>query len=543
MAAQTRRQDDGKGHPDPTDIVHTGGLDGMSDYTVFRLRYANKKNLPVRLLNGWHIQEALPAGEGKICLVGNYRENIIRTSAVVGIQSSRRIITANGVYILGEDSKVLANGLKGGLHKLFADGFPENWKAAAHEALVGGGPAGHSALHESHCGVPEPAAEAAASPILGLDACEAKHSPGIFDFACAEEPAAEELPAISYDAAEVPSATGCGGAGEMQDSAGRPCTVGDLESMERSESDNVPLIGLSFTADDESEKFDDTPNYSYTEGPIMLDPVRDMAGSSLARVPAKEGSFCLETNENIGNFRGSFSMASSLGDDIAKSTLRDAAFPPKSRAEANVADQAIFQEASCIRNTDAALLGYCGLAFNGSAMDDSSSGSVHIPAKADMDGEAVHISSMPFYKNRYGERASASMCELPGVGSATLQSLGGSAPSCDSRRCSYPGLAIDVPAISAEAFLSEMNGIVYEAENQPENDDCSAGGPMTRESPANEPNVLDITVVNNSIVIKKKAMSIGDPSAAQEPSHDFPAQKAPEEAISSPEDPISGSCP
>ncbi|KAI5176232.1 hypothetical protein PAEPH01_2257, partial [Pancytospora epiphaga] len=120
----------------PTDIVHNGGLEGITDYTVFRLRYAKKKNLPVRLLTDWYIQEASPRGEGRICIVGNYKENIIRTSAVVSIQSKRRVITANGVYILGTSTEVMSNVLPGNLQEHFTDGFPLNWKTLAYKAFL-----------------------------------------------------------------------------------------------------------------------------------------------------------------------------------------------------------------------------------------------------------------------------------------------------------------------------------------------------------------------------------------------------------------------
>ncbi|KAI4290946.1 hypothetical protein PAPHI01_0220 [Pancytospora philotis] len=125
----------GSGGVDPRDIVHSGGLDGITDFRVFRLRYPRRVSAEPRLLTDWFVQEVANAVVPGVCLVGQCKNAIIRTSPVTGILSSKRVLTCSGVYVLSDTNKVLENPLKNGAHNLFVNGFPANWKEAVQQAL------------------------------------------------------------------------------------------------------------------------------------------------------------------------------------------------------------------------------------------------------------------------------------------------------------------------------------------------------------------------------------------------------------------------
>lgn len=114
---------------DPADIIHSGALQGLSDYTIFRLRHPRRTALPERLLSDWHVLEVNADGPPKLCLVGRYRENIIRTSPIIDVKSSRTIITANCIYKLSLNNQVHSHPLENDIHRHFLNGFPHNWNA------------------------------------------------------------------------------------------------------------------------------------------------------------------------------------------------------------------------------------------------------------------------------------------------------------------------------------------------------------------------------------------------------------------------------
>lgn len=146
MGILSSSDDNPVGNVDQNDIVHSGVLDGLQDYTVFRLRYPKRRTMRTRLLTDWYIQEASSGAAAHICLVGNYKNNIIRTSAVIDIQTNQRVVTANCVYILGKGCKVHEHDVGNGLNKLFINGFPFNWREAVHQAFNRGAGAGSPSL-------------------------------------------------------------------------------------------------------------------------------------------------------------------------------------------------------------------------------------------------------------------------------------------------------------------------------------------------------------------------------------------------------------
>lgn len=137
------------GTADPNDILHNGQLDGLTDYGVFKLRYPRRETFPTRLLTDWYIQETQLTAGPRICIVGTYKSSVIRTSPVVDIQTSRRIVTNNCIYILGEGSRVLEHDVRDGMNRLFADGFPENWREVIRKAFTGDTNAKEARMSES----------------------------------------------------------------------------------------------------------------------------------------------------------------------------------------------------------------------------------------------------------------------------------------------------------------------------------------------------------------------------------------------------------
>jgi len=94
---------------------------------MYRLRYLRQENGKAKLLTNWYIQENI-CEPLRISLVGLCFDALIRTSPVVSIQSSRRVVTTNGVYLLGRKSSVMDHPLKCGRTAEFKNGFPKNWK-------------------------------------------------------------------------------------------------------------------------------------------------------------------------------------------------------------------------------------------------------------------------------------------------------------------------------------------------------------------------------------------------------------------------------
>jgi len=121
-----------------TDILHNGGLEGLEDYKVFRRRYPSRTSLPVRYITDWHIQEIPMVGRKSsrwICLVGIYKDALIRTSPIVSSISPRKVSTCNCIYVLGPSTKVLENPLLG-IERSFADGFPGGWEGIVEKAFA-----------------------------------------------------------------------------------------------------------------------------------------------------------------------------------------------------------------------------------------------------------------------------------------------------------------------------------------------------------------------------------------------------------------------
>lgn len=120
-----------------TDILHSGCLENLQDYKIFRRRYPYRVTLPSRTLTDWYLQE-MPSNEHdenvKISLVGVCNGAIIRTSPVTSIISARKVCTQNCIYLLEMPSKVLDNPLKG-VEKHFVYGFPSNWEIILNEAF------------------------------------------------------------------------------------------------------------------------------------------------------------------------------------------------------------------------------------------------------------------------------------------------------------------------------------------------------------------------------------------------------------------------
>ena len=119
-----------------TDILHSGGLENLTDYKIFKRRYPLRASLPTRQLSDWYIQEAPSNTFGsptKISLVGICNGSIIRTSPVTSIIASRKVCTLNCIYILTMPSKVLENPLRG-VEKHFVYGFPSNWEKIIEES-------------------------------------------------------------------------------------------------------------------------------------------------------------------------------------------------------------------------------------------------------------------------------------------------------------------------------------------------------------------------------------------------------------------------
>lgn len=119
------------------DILHSGALEGLEDYSVFRRRYPARSSLPVRLITDWYIQE-IPTPSRKlsrwICLVGIYKDTLIRTSPITSVIAPRKVCTSNCIYMLTQSSKVLQNPLFG-VEEYFVEGFPENWEGIIEQAF------------------------------------------------------------------------------------------------------------------------------------------------------------------------------------------------------------------------------------------------------------------------------------------------------------------------------------------------------------------------------------------------------------------------
>ncbi|ELA42736.1 uncharacterized protein VICG_00051 [Vittaforma corneae ATCC 50505] len=120
------------------DILHSGALEGLDNYRIFRRRYPSRSSLPVRLITDWYIQEiSMPSKKFSkwICLVGVYKDTLIRTSPITSIIAPRRVCTCNCIYTLAPPSKVLQNPFLG-VEKCFAEGFPDDWENIVEQALI-----------------------------------------------------------------------------------------------------------------------------------------------------------------------------------------------------------------------------------------------------------------------------------------------------------------------------------------------------------------------------------------------------------------------
>lgn len=119
--------------PKSVDFIHSAAFKDVTDYTLFRRKYPRSRHLPVRILSEWYIEVPDP-NDPQICVVGLYKNMLIRTSPVRRTVGCRRIITNNCIYMLSDPSKVLENDVQNGLNKLFINGFPANWQSVLHEA-------------------------------------------------------------------------------------------------------------------------------------------------------------------------------------------------------------------------------------------------------------------------------------------------------------------------------------------------------------------------------------------------------------------------
>lgn len=126
-------------HTDSTDMLHSGALDNLDNYRIFRRRYPRRESLPTKSISDWHLQETqLPRKPRNawICLVGVCEGILIRTPPVTSVISPRKVCTSNCTYVLGPSTRVLEHPVRG-LEKLFADGFPSDWESRVEQALSG----------------------------------------------------------------------------------------------------------------------------------------------------------------------------------------------------------------------------------------------------------------------------------------------------------------------------------------------------------------------------------------------------------------------
>lgn len=123
--------------PDSTDILHSGALDNLGDYRIFRRRCPQRASLPTKAISDWHLQE-IPfpekPGNAWICLVGVCEDVLIRTSPITSAINPRKVSTNNCIYMLGLSTRVLEHPVRG-LERLFTEGFPSNWEELVERAL------------------------------------------------------------------------------------------------------------------------------------------------------------------------------------------------------------------------------------------------------------------------------------------------------------------------------------------------------------------------------------------------------------------------
>ncbi|KAM0681654.1 hypothetical protein GINT2_000168 [Glugoides intestinalis] len=119
------------------DLLHSGALDNLENYTIFRRRYPSKGGLPMRYITEWYLQE-IPAHNRAyskwICLVGIYKDKVVRTSPIISIISPRKICTCNCIYTLGTTTKLLQHPFLG-VETRFFDGFPVDWEKIIESAF------------------------------------------------------------------------------------------------------------------------------------------------------------------------------------------------------------------------------------------------------------------------------------------------------------------------------------------------------------------------------------------------------------------------
>lgn len=119
-----------------TDILHTGELENLPNYKIFRRRFPQRASLPTRHLTDWYLQEVPLANESshKVCLTGVYNGSIIKTSPVTSVISIRKVCTSNCIYVLEMPSKVLEYPIRG-IENYFAFGFPSDWENIIEQAF------------------------------------------------------------------------------------------------------------------------------------------------------------------------------------------------------------------------------------------------------------------------------------------------------------------------------------------------------------------------------------------------------------------------
>lgn len=125
--------------PDSTDILHSGALDNLENYRVFKRRYPRRVSLPTKAISDWHLQETPFPRKPRntwICLVGVCEGERIRTSPIVSVISPRKVCTSDCIYVLGTCTRILEHPVRG-LERLFAEGFPSNWEELVKEAFSG----------------------------------------------------------------------------------------------------------------------------------------------------------------------------------------------------------------------------------------------------------------------------------------------------------------------------------------------------------------------------------------------------------------------
>lgn len=120
-----------------TDIIHSGGLENLSNYKIFKRRYPSKTSIPNRTISEWYLQE-IPCTTRKqskwVCLIGTHKDTIIRTSPILSVLSKNKVCTCNCIYTLINPSKVLDHPFFG-VEGQFVDGFPSNWEEIIENAI------------------------------------------------------------------------------------------------------------------------------------------------------------------------------------------------------------------------------------------------------------------------------------------------------------------------------------------------------------------------------------------------------------------------